>query len=236
MSDEQLEAYFAQLTETKRSGGGKSYGGYMDALAQRVIEQLQPNQRAQLATSVEQLMRVHEEPVSSSQAANFVRSWTIDELERLADHALVDVNLDNGRQAFYKANCVTCHRIQNQGGVQGPDLSTVGSRLSIRDLLTAIAEPSRAISDQYSLYRFELQDGKMIQGRIVDLSEGIWMVSTDMMHPGQREAIQIDDVISVSRLDASAMPEGLCNVLTEAEIRDLLAFLAAQQAGSPNDR
>lgn len=229
MSTDELDVFFAQLTETKRSGGGKSYGGYMDAIGQRVMEQLPPEARASLAARAEQLVRVDEQPEDSIQGTKFVRAWTIDELSRLAERPLIDCDLRNGRRVFSKANCITCHRIQNQGGVQGPDLTTVGARIAPHDLVLTIAQPSRAISDQYALYRFETQDGSEVQGRIVDLSDDRWVIGTDMLHPGQREIVKISEVTSVRRVDVSAMPEGLLNVLTEQEILDLLAFLVAQR-------
>jgi hypothetical protein len=46
---------------------------------------------------------------------------------------------------------VQCHRVGSEGGVLGPDLTSVTRRFGHRDLFQAILEPTRAVSDQYQL-------------------------------------------------------------------------------------
>src|SRR5262249_6960880 len=53
-----------------------------------------------------------------------------------------------GREVFYKTTglqCATCHKVMNEGGQVGPDLSDVGKRLSRRQILEAILDPSKDI-------------------------------------------------------------------------------------------
>lgn len=47
-----------------------------------------------------------------------------------------------GRQVFQDRNCSTCHAIKGVGGTVGPDLTTVGQRLSAAWLVTHVQSPT----------------------------------------------------------------------------------------------
>ncbi len=50
---------------------------------------------------------------------------------------------------FSAARCVVCHRYSGEGGATGPDLTQLAGRFGAKDMLEAIIEPSKVISDQY---------------------------------------------------------------------------------------
>ena len=54
-------------------------------------------------------------------------------------------DFDRGRKLFGEAQCFSCHRFDNEGGAQGPDLTSVAGRFSQRDLLESVVEPSKVI-------------------------------------------------------------------------------------------
>jgi len=69
-----------------------------------------------------------------------------------------------GKQMFATARCVVCHRLGEEGGVSGPDLTGVGRRFAGRDLLASILDPSAVVAEKYSNTLFELSDGRVLSG------------------------------------------------------------------------
>lgn len=112
-----------------------------------------------------------------------------------------------------------------RGGIVGPDLTGAGRRFSVRDLLEAIVEPSRVISDQYRATIFSLTDGKAITGHIADLGENELSIMTDMLRPRDYTKIDRAKVEHMQPSLISMMPDGLIDMLTREEIIDLMAYL-----------
>lgn len=66
--------------------------------------------------------------------------------------ALYGGRAESGRSIFYNnaaAQCVRCHSMGGEGSTVGPDLTTVGSRLSREDLLESMVNPDRQLSSGY---------------------------------------------------------------------------------------
>ncbi len=137
-------AALQHLAPLRSRPGGNSYQGYLDAIERRLVAQAPEAERDAL--------RVLAQPAPVA-AIDVVR----DAPPRDADRTLAYVNatLDAPERsaaegAFVFAHtCAACHRRGEFAGRGGPDLSSVGSRLQTADLLTAILQPSRDISDQY---------------------------------------------------------------------------------------
>jgi putative heme-binding domain-containing protein len=106
----------------------------------------------------------------------------------------------------------------------GPDLTGVGRRFAVPDILRAIVEPSHEISDQYRQIEFDA-GGRTIVGRVTNLNADQVYVATDMLDPKKEIAIRRDEIESQQPSPTSVMPEGLLNTLNENEIRDLVAYL-----------
>jgi putative heme-binding domain-containing protein len=133
-----------------------------------------------------------------------------------------------GRQLFAAA-CASCHTFAGEGGALGADLTTVARRLNTRDLLEAIVDPSKEISDQYGTIVLTRRDGSQVQGRIVNLAAGTIHVAQNLLDPSAVVKIPEDQIESIRASKVSLMPAGLLNVLTTDEIADLVAFLRAGQ-------
>src|SRR5207244_9785259 len=95
------------------------------------------------------------------------KKWALDELAPAVEKGLAKRDFDRGRRLFGEAQCFACHRFDNEGGAQGPDLTVVSGRFSVRDLLESVLDPSKEISDQYAASIFTLDDGRVVTGRIV---------------------------------------------------------------------
>jgi putative heme-binding domain-containing protein len=230
----QRRTYFEQLAAARSRGGGKSYGGYIDAMAQRSIQHMPSRVRPEFRMLADKMARDDEAPIALV-SAEFVREWSLDEVRQLVakNNALENRDLQNGRRAFAKANCFACHQVGNEGGAQGPNLTSIGARFSPADMVVTIVDPSREVSDQYAQQVFEMSDGRTLVGRVVNLSGDQWYLSTDMMNPGYLEQVMVAEVESMQRSPASPMPAGLLHVLDEDEALDLLAYLVSLRGALP---
>jgi putative heme-binding domain-containing protein len=129
---------------------------------------------------------------------------------------------------FSAAGCVVCHRFRGQGGSSGPDLSSLGQRFTLRDVLEATIHPDRAISDQYRLVLLDLASGESQAGLVVSRDEKSTRVATDIMRPARSIEIANADILRLTPVAVSTMPSGLLNALNEGELRDLLSYLMTE--------
>src|SRR5262249_26369056 len=114
----------------------------------------------------------------------FVKEWKLDELTPVVEVGLkTKRDFDRGRLLFGQANCFACHRYDNEGGAQGPDLTGVSRRFNVRDLLESILDPSKEISDQYAAVVMTMTNGRVMTGRIVNHQGDNISVMTDMLNP-----------------------------------------------------
>jgi putative heme-binding domain-containing protein len=159
-----------------------------------------------------------------------VKKWTLDELMAKVDSGLKHRDFDHGRAMFGAANCFACHRFAGEGGSFGPDLSGLAGRFSVRDLLESVVDPSKVISDQYQAVVIRTTDGRIITGRIINLSGDGMTVNTDMLNPGQggNASVRRSQIEEMQPSPTSMMPNGLLDTMNEDEVLDLLAFLLSR--------
>ena len=75
---------------------------------------------------------------------------------------------------------------------------------------------------------FALVLGESLTGRIVyHLQDDSVMVGSDMFNPAQTVKVDRKDILSIEPSKMSPMPDGLLSSLTQDEVLDLLAYLAA---------
>ncbi len=160
----------------------------------------------------------------------FRRKSAVERHERLAQLALTTQgSASRGRELFLNADktgCVKCHRIGEQGGRIGPDLTGVGRRFSRIHLVESVLEPSRAIAPAYKNWAFRLSDGQVVTGvRVLETDAAITVGDAQ----GQTRTIEKSKIDAQKALDLSLMPEGLEKALSDKEFVDLIAFLADQK-------
>jgi putative heme-binding domain-containing protein len=133
-------------------------------------------------------------------------------------------NFEHGKRTFAAARCVVCHRFSGDGGATGPDLTQAGGRFKLKDLVEAIVEPSKAISDQYQAHVIQTASGKVHTGRIISEDDDQITVVTDPEDASKFVVIERDDIEEMMAAKQSLMPAGLLDTLNEAEVLDLLAY------------
>lgn len=135
-----------------------------------------------------------------------------------------------GRRVFEHpklANCSKCHRVEGRGADVGPDLSLIG-RTDRKWIVESILQPSAVVAPHYQSWKVDTLDGKSRVGQLVHthLDE-----STYVDAKGDRFKVLAGDVVEASPTKGSIMPDGLIDGLTDQEVRDLVAFLAATGTG-----
>src|SRR5690606_13687482 len=67
-------------------------------------------------------------------------------------------------QSNQTAQCMRCHAMGDFGGDAGPQLSGVGKRLSRKELLQSLIEPSASIAPGFGYVSLDLNDGSSVGG------------------------------------------------------------------------
>lgn len=152
-----------------------------------------------------------------------IHAWTVDEVTKLVATATGGQgDVARGRALYERTTCHTCHRIGNDGGGTGPDLTTLASRLGGRDLAIALVEPSRDVSDQYVDTEYWIDD-ELVVGRLIEETDEIFLVRTS---PDDVEVEVEKSLVTLTRPhEFSRMPNGLLDPLEGEEIVDLVAYL-----------
>jgi putative membrane-bound dehydrogenase-like protein len=141
----------------------------------------------------------------------------------LTKESLATADTVQGRRRFAQT-CATCHTLFGQGAKIGPDL-TGGQRSSVDYLLQNIVDPSAVVPPAYRMSTVALNDGRVLNGIVVDQPGPTLAIQT----PTERLIINRADVEEIRKSERSLMPDGLLDVLPESEIRNLLAYLMSPQ-------
>jgi putative heme-binding domain-containing protein len=143
----------------------------------------------------------------------------LDEYQPLAEGG----NTDRGRTLYFgKATCSTCHRVGNEGGAIGPDLTKVGAIRTARDLVESLVVPSATIAQRYETYTVITDAGRMFTGVLARQTPDL-VVLHDAS--GAELRIRTDTIDEMEMSKRSLMPETTVKTLVREEVRDLLAFL-----------
>ena len=221
------KTYFSWFTRATAYRGGASFSLFVTNIRDAAVAKLSDEEKLALKPILEAKPIENSTPYST-EPRPIVKKWTMDELLPLVETGLKNRDFDNGRKMFGATTCFACHRFENQGGAVGPDLTILAGRFSARDILESIVEPSKQISDQYEATQFVTVDGKVIVGRIANLSGNSYRVITDMMNPGNMTNVDRDSIEEMVPSKTSMMPKGLLDTLNEEELLDLMAYLLSR--------
>jgi putative heme-binding domain-containing protein len=229
-TDATRRAYFQWFYDIATARGGASFGGFIENIRQVAMKSLSDLQKKELGDLVGP-PPAPRDPLENLAPRKPIKAWVVDELDKASQTKTVGFDFERGKLMFAVAQCYKCHRIGGQGGIQGPDLTSAGSRFSLRDMLVAIVEPNKEISDQYQSTSFLLEDDQVIVGRVANLFQDKLSIATNMLDPGNFTEIKRSEIVEMRPSKLSPMPSGLLDTLSEEEIVDLLAYLRA--GGNP---
>lgn len=230
-------AYLEWFLRAASFRGGASFDIFIQFIRNDALNTFTESEKVELAALIERkpIRKSALENAGAMFAGRTPNAWKLDDLVELAQEelqgksGLVDSikrrNLANGRKLFGAAACYTCHRFGNEGGTNGPDLTSASRRYSIKDLLVQIVDPSREINEQFVPIDVLTEDDVRYRGVVVNLNGDTITLNTDAADPNQRVSIDRKTVVSIGPSRISPMPTELLNMMTKDEILDLLAFI-----------
>jgi putative membrane-bound dehydrogenase-like protein len=230
---EQVLARYAGLTAEERQdavatlASRKEYAlALLDAVAKKVVPRTDVS-----AYVARQLHALGDRQVTERlrQVWGEVRATAPDKREQLARYqALLSraylrrADLGNGRLIF-RHTCQQCHKLYGEGGTLGPDL-TGSNRGDLDYLLSNLIDPSAEVGQDYRMSIVATRNDRVITGILAERSPNRLIVQTAT----EQVVLAGEDVATITDSPVSIMPEGQLDALTKEQVRDLIAYLAAQ--------
>lgn len=188
------------------------------------IEQLKKDKDPIVAAEAKRALR--NEPPADRPAPNDIDAWL-----KIAEGVGREGDPKVGRRLFFHpklTTCASCHTIDGHGGKAGPDLSLVGRRATKRWLLESILEPSKEIPPYYRPWEVTMKDGATHIG-ILRATGGQGGNQPYFDATGNAFSLKSNDVADRKLQEISIMPPALIGMLTDQEVRDLLAYLMSRE-------
>ncbi|MFT7487119.1 MAG: putative heme-binding domain-containing protein, partial [Candidatus Paceibacteria bacterium] len=136
-----------------------------------------------------------------------------------ADLPWVSARPAHGREV-YDRTCGKCHKLFDEGGTLGPDL-TGSNRFDLEYLGSNMIDPNAVIGRQYQITVVRTHGGQLLTGVLENESA----TSVTLVTETERSVVAKADIEERYVSDLSAMPEGQLDTLNPAELRDLVAYL-----------
>ena len=105
----------------------------------------------------------------------------------------------------------------------GPDLADIGKRQTREYLLESILYPNKVIAPGFENVTLEMKNGDTLAGTVK--SEDAEELVLNLAEDGSIQRV-FKNQIEKRQRGLSAMPEGLANMLSKEDLRDVIEFLA----------
>ena len=158
----------------------------------------------------------------SVQQSSEAKLETINRYRALVSTSPREPDRERGRQIYAKV-CAACHRLFEEGGELGPDL-TGSDRGNLDYLLNNIIDPSASVAADYRLTIATTQNGRVVAGALVESDRSGIVIRTLQ----GEERLAKDEVVNRRLLKTSLMPEGLLQSLSDDEVIDLIGHLRSR--------
>lgn len=129
-------------------------------------------------------------------------------------------DLAAGRRIF-KRECLTCHRLGQEGYEVGPNLATIKNRTA-PEVLVHVLDPNKEVSPNYLEYVIVTDDGLIETGIIVNETP-----ASITLKKAENKQITIlrENIEEIKSSGKSLMPEGFEKKIQTQEMADLIAYL-----------
>ena len=154
--------------------------------------------------------------------------WKFEDLASEVELMKPGRNFGNGKAMFKVANCIACHKLDDEGNEFGPDLAKLDLKMKSLDIFKDIVEPSFKINEKYQTWIFETKAGKTHTGIILDETPKQIKLIENPLAKAEPIILLTADIEAKQKSPISIMPKGLLDKLTRDEILDLVAFLTAR--------
>ena len=151
-------------------------------------------------------------------------------LARTGSHSVPKGDPQKGSALFRAKGCAGCHMARGDGGVNGPDLSFIGSQRPIEFLRQSILEPNAYVAREFWQAEVILEDGASSKGFV--MNEDTYYVQ--MLTPDKGlVTLPRKDFRKLEIRKDSTMPS-YQGKLTEEDLTDLIAHLWTLQRPRDN--
>lgn len=221
------DKYFKWFRNALNFRGGNSYIGFIDRARKLALAHVSKDKVAyyEKLSGADLMSKSGNDLVVQNYPKGPGKNWKLDVAVEAVDKGLMNRNFQQGKDMYNAITCSRCHSMRGEGGNVGPDLTQLGTRFSTKDILEAIIDPSKAVSDQYAATQFILKNGDSIVGRLANEDNNFYYVSQNPYAPDVLMKLAKKDVASSKYSSVSVMLPGLINGLNEEELRDLIAYL-----------
>lgn len=138
---------------------------------------------------------------------------------------------EKGRKLFFdevRTKCSICHRVQDQGGSVGPELTQIGGKFDRPHLIESLLEPSRQIVEGFRTTTILTRDGQVVSGVVKQRTQE----RVKLLDAGGKEfELDVAQIEAEKTSDISIMPAGLASPLSSNDFTDLIAYLESRRSG-----
>lgn len=131
-----------------------------------------------------------------------------------------------GERIFFHpraTGCYRCHEFDGRGAGIGPELTHVTRTLSKKRLVESLVDPSREVAPQFVPWLILTESGELFTGML--FGEEVDGTQRYIDNSGRERRFKPAEIAERQPLERSIMPDGLPNLLSEQEFRDLVSFL-----------
>jgi putative heme-binding domain-containing protein len=130
---------------------------------------------------------------------------------------------DAGRgRTTFASECAGCHQVRGEGGVLGPDLTSIGAARSRAALIAALRDPSATVALGFRGVTVVTRRGAQIEGAVKGEDAFSLQIATV---DGELRAYAKRELVQVERSSESLMPVFATDRLSDAALEDLLAYV-----------
>jgi len=210
---------FSRLAQSPHPSVPAVLGDWLDRLtAGRVAADLQ-------ADVLDAARRVSPSDSLTPQWSRWTRSLASGDPLAAFRSALQGGDAANGRRLFAEKpdwGCQRCHKLQGEGGDVGPGLTGIGRLRGRESVLRSILNPNAEIAPGFESVVVEKVDGTTVTGILKQESATALGIQTP-----EEGLIQVPKSgIRARERGPSAMPDGLAELMTLRELRDLVEALS----------
>ena len=126
-------------------------------------------------------------------------------------------------QAIYKGKgaCATCHRVNGEGALSGPDLSDIGAIRQPAAIQRSLIDPTKAMLPINRPVHFVMRDGRVYQGRRVNEDTA----TVQLIDQNAKLISLAKSDIRESVVGTTSVMPSVAGRLNDDEVADLLAYL-----------
>jgi putative heme-binding domain-containing protein len=144
-------------------------------------------------------------------------------VKRLGSQGMLEKATGNaaaGRGIYQKSGCAGCHRIDNEGGNLGPELTTIGRRRGLKFLVESLVKPDAEVAINYRAVQVVLKSGQTVTGIRVNRDD----LSIQIRDRNDNFRTFLMENVQELRFDKPSMMPSYA-AMNQKDLDDLVAYL-----------